>query len=56
MAGGALSAFLRFVAGTGECTEDAELGELILGDAFVTFNTWFQEWGRRTLVPRRSKR
>jgi hypothetical protein len=54
MAGRALSAFLGFIL-RGDRSDEAQIGELMLGDAFVTFNTWFNEWCKRTPMPRKRK-
>lgn len=54
MAGRALFSFLRSVV-TGEETEDSADGEAFVGDLAVMFHTFFQEWGRRTPVPRKGK-
>lgn len=56
MAGRALSAFWRSVFGAEHDPDDAELGEFFMGDLAVMFNTWFQEWGKRTPLPRKGRK
>src|SRR5690606_38253198 len=49
-AGRALAAFLRSVVGRGrpDDDDDAEIGELILGDLVVAVHDWAREWSKRT--------